>query len=123
MFSIQQLDQHVTHDQQVQEENSGPVVLVNIFHVKPEEADQLIKVWGDILRTFRSAPGFLSAQFHQGTAGSGTVLNYAVWESAAYYRAAYEDPTFRSKLPGYPDGAVATPHLFRKVAIENICVA
>lgn len=122
MFSLKEIDEYVTHDQQVEEQSEGPVVLVNIFHVKPEEGDELIATWGNIIRQFKSSPGFISAQFHRGTAGSGTFLNYAVWESVAHYRAAYTDPAFRSRLPGYPDGAVATPHLFEKVAIPNVCV-
>ena len=123
MFTIGELDQHVTHDQQTQDGTDGPVVLVNIFHVKPEEGDDLVALWGDIIRQFKNQPGYISAQFHQGLAGSGTFLNYSIWESTAHYHAVYNNPDFRSKLPGYPDGAVATPHLFRKVAIPGVCVA
>ena len=123
MFTIGELDKHVTHDQQTEDDTDGPVVLVNVFHVKPDEGADLIALWGDIIRQFKNQPGYISAQFHQGIAGSGTLLNYSVWESTAHYRAVYNDPAFRSKLPGYPDGAVATPHLFRKVAIAGVCVA
>lgn len=123
MFTIGQLDEHVTHDQQVEDTGEGPVVLVNIFHVAPEDGDDLAATWAAIIRRFKSSPGYISAQFHRGTAGSGTFLNYSVWESVAHYRAAYTDPAFRAELPGYPDGAVATPHLFRKVALPGVCVA
>lgn len=123
MLNVGELDQFVAHQDQLNDDNQGPVVLVNIFHVTPEQGDNLLTVWGDILRTSKSQPGFISAQFHRGVAGSGTFLNYAVWESIAYYRAAYENPAFRQQLPAYPDGTVATPHLFRKVAIDNVCVA
>lgn len=123
MLNVQELDQFVSHQDQLNDDSREPAVLINIFHVTPEQGDKLEAVWGDILRTFRSLPGFISAQFHRGTSGSGTFLNYSVWESVAHYRAAFENPEFRKKLVGYPDGAVATPHLFRKVAIENVCVA
>ena len=123
MLTIQELDQHVTHDQQVADSTPGPVVLVNILHVHPDDADQLEATWGDILRRFKSSPGWISAQFHRGAAGSGTFLNYSVWESTAHYRAAFTDPEFRSMLPGYPDGTVATPHLFTRAAVEGVCVA
>ena len=123
MFKIGELDEHVTHSQQTDDDTDGPVVLVNVFHVKPEEGDDLIALWGGIIRQFKNQPGYISAQFHQGIAGSGTFLNYSIWESTAHYRAVYNDPEFRSKLPGYPDGTVATPHLFRKVAIPGVCVA
>lgn len=123
MINVQELDQFVTHQNQLNDDSPEPAVLVNIFHVTPDQGDALVAVWGDILRTFRSLPGFISAQFHRGTAGSGTFLNYSVWESVAHYRAAFENPEFRNMLVGYPEGSVATPHLFRKVAIENVCVA
>lgn len=45
-----------------------------------------------------------------------------MWEGTAHYRAAYNNPDFRSKLPCYPNGAVATPQVFKKAAIENVCV-
>src|SRR5215475_10578536 len=54
---------------------------------------------------------------------SPTYLNYAVWESTAHYRAAFGHPEFRAKLPSYPSSVVASPHLFQKVAVPNICVA
>ena len=123
MVHIAALDAHVDHDTQIADTAPGPVVLVNIFHVAPEHGDDLAEVWGDLLRRFRTAPGFLSAQFHRGTAGSGTFLNYAVWESTAAYRAAYEDPRFRALLAGYPPETVATPHLFVKQAVAGVCTA
>lgn len=122
-FTLKELDQYVTHDEQVKDPAEGPVVLVNIFHVDPAEMDDLVSRWGDIIRTYKSAPGFISAQFHRGTGGSGTLLNYAVWESIAHYAACYNDPAFREMIADYPAGAVATPHLFRKEAIEDVCVA
>ena len=123
MFKMQEMDGFVAHDEQIKDESPDAVVLVNVFHVNPEQGDELMAVWGDLLRTFKSQPGFISAQFHRGTAGSGTFLNYSVWESVTHYRAAYENPAFRARLTEYPDSAVATPHLFHRVAIENVCVA
>ena len=123
MFTIGELDEHVTHDQQTQDDVDGPVVLVNDFHVEPEQGDDLTAPWGDLIRQFKDQPGYLSAQLHRGTAGSGTFLNHSVRESTAHHRAAYDDPDFRSKLPGHPEGTVATPHLLRRVAIAGVCVA
>lgn len=96
---------------------------MNIFHVAPDQADDFVSAWGDIIRKFKSVPGFISAQFHRGTAGSGTFVNYAVWESVVHYRAAFANPDFQDLIAGYPDGTVATPHLFRREAIQNVCVA
>ncbi len=33
------------------------------------------------------------------------------------------NPEFRAKLSAYPASAVASPHLFQKVAVPDICVA
>ncbi|GAB3599271.1 hypothetical protein GCM10027586_01670 [Kineococcus gypseus] len=123
MVQVLPLDAHVDHDAQLADDTPGPVVLVNVFHVDPEHGDDLLAAWGDVLRRFRTAPGFLSAQFHRGTAGSGTFLNYALWESTAAYRAAYEDPAFRELLVTYPPETVATPHLFTKQAVASVCTA
>ena len=37
--------------------------------------------------------------------------------------AAFGHPEFRGKVPTYPSSVVASPHLFQKVAVPNICVA
>ncbi|MEM7188283.1 MAG: antibiotic biosynthesis monooxygenase, partial [Pseudomonadota bacterium] len=68
-------------------------------------------------------PGYTSTQLHQGLAGSATFLNYAIWESAAAFRAAFTNPEFQSRIAQYPDSAVASPHLFRKLAVAGHCVA
>jgi len=50
-------------------------------------------------------------------------LNYAVWESVAHFRAAFTHPDFQRALGAYPSSAVASPHLFSRVAIPNLCAA
>ena len=67
-------------------------------------------------------PGFISAQFHRGVGGGGTLLNYAVGENIASCRAACQDPAFRHMIAGCPAGAIATPHLLRKEPIAEVCV-
>jgi heme-degrading monooxygenase HmoA len=68
-------------------------------------------------------PGFISTQLHRGTAGSGTFLNYAVWQSVAHFREAFANPEFNAQLGAYPDSATTRPHLFRKIEVPGICVA
>ena len=41
MFTLKELDEYVTHDQQVEDSTDGPVVLVTIFHVDPSEIEDL----------------------------------------------------------------------------------
>lgn len=122
MLKIEQLDANVSHDDQIADASEGPVTLVNIFHVSPGDADAFVEMWGDVVREFKSSPGYISAQFHRGTAGSTTFLNYSVWESVGAYRGAFNNPTFRARIKDYPDSTVATPHLFRKEAIADVCV-
>jgi quinol monooxygenase YgiN len=123
VLSLEPMDQYVSHETQLADDRTGPVVLVNVFHVPPDRGDELADFWAGILRRFKDQPGFISAQFHRGTAGSGTFLNYAVWESTAHYRAAFGNPEFQALLDGYPEGTVATPHLFAKVAVPDVCIA
>jgi hypothetical protein len=50
-------------------------------------------------------------------------MNYAVWESVDHFRQAFTHPEFRNHIADYPSSAVASPHLFEKMAVPNICVA
>jgi len=122
MVTFVEMDEGVSIQDQLKD-TGGPVVLINKFTVKPEEADRLLEAWTADAAWFKRQPGFISTQLHRGIAGSGTFLNYAVWESTAHFREALSNPEFRTKLVHYPPSAVASPHLFRKVAVPNICVA
>jgi heme-degrading monooxygenase HmoA len=122
MLKLQEMDKIVSVQHQLGDCGTEPVVLVNIFHVAPEQADALLAAWADDARFFRGQPGFISTQLHRGIAGSGTFMNYAIWESVGAFRAAFGSPEFRTKLAQYPDTAIASPHLFRKVAVEGLCV-
>jgi heme-degrading monooxygenase HmoA len=123
MLELQELDPAVSIRDQLNDEGNEPVVLINVFHVSPEKADALIAAWADDARYFKGQPGFISTQLHRGIAGSGTYLNYAVWESVGAFKAAFGNPIFHAKLQHYPEGATGSPHLFRKMAVEGLCVA
>jgi heme-degrading monooxygenase HmoA len=123
MIKLQELDETVSIRDQLQERSKDPVVLVNVFHVAPGAADALVKAWEKDARYFKEQPGFISTQLHRGISGSGTFLNYAVWESVGAFRAAFANPLFQSRLADYPDGTRGAPHLFRKLAVSGICVA
>ncbi len=99
------------------------MILVNTFTVPAEDADRLLSAWAGDAALMKRQPGFISTQLHCGIAGSGTFLNYAVWESVAHFRSAFTDPEFRARLGDYPESATISPHLFRKMAMPGICVA
>jgi hypothetical protein len=50
-----------------------------------------------------------------------TFVNVAVWESVADMRNAATSPEFQASLQNYPASAVASPHLFTRVAVPGIC--
>jgi heme-degrading monooxygenase HmoA len=87
MAKIVEMDERVTISAQW-EENVGPVILINKFSVNSEDIDQFLKAWAAEAGKFKEQPGFISTQLHRGIGGSGTFVNYAVWESAAHFKKA-----------------------------------
>ena len=122
MMQLIEMDETVTLQQQMGQE-VGPVILINKFSVKPEEAEQLLAAWAADAAFFKRQPGFISAQLHRGVGGSGVFINYAVWESVKHFRRAFSQPEFQESMKAYPPSTIASPHLFQKVAVPNICVA
>ena len=103
--------------------DAGPVVLVNVFTLDNADEQSFLQIWQDDAAFMKRQPGFISTQLHRAIGDRPTYLNYAVWESTAHFRAAFTHPEFRSKISAYPSSAVASPHLFQKVAVPDICVA
>jgi len=101
----------------------SPIVLVNVFTLDKADEETFLRVWQDDAAFMKRQPGFISTQLHRAVGDSPTYLNYAVWESTAAFRAAFTHSEFAAKLSTYPSSAVATPHLFQKVAVPDICVA
>ena len=119
-MQLRELDERVTYRQQLQDE-SGPVVLINVFTVAPEDQERLVDAWARDAAFMKRQPGFVSAQLHRGTAGSSTFVNVAEWESARALGDAFSSPEFQERITHYPASAVAAPHLFDKVAVPGIC--
>lgn len=103
--------------------DASPVVLVNVFTLDKADEQSFLQVWQNDAAFMKGQPGFISTQLHRAIGESPTYLNYAVWESTAHFRAAFMHPEFRSRISGYPNSAVASPHLFQKTAVPGICVA
>jgi heme-degrading monooxygenase HmoA len=116
-----EMDDKITLSEQMEEENVGPVILINKFNVKPEEVDQWLRAWTADAAYFKSQAGFISTQLHRGIGGSCVFVNYAVWESTELYKRAFKNQEFQ-RLEKYPPSTVASPHLFKKVAVPGICV-
>src|SRR5208337_937475 len=122
MSLLRPLDPAFPIERQV-ELDAGPVVLVNVFTLDKSDEQTFLETWEDDAAFMKRQPGFISTQLHRAIGESPTYLNYAVWESTAAFRAAFTHPEFRAKLSLYPSSAVASPHLFQKVAVPGICVA
>jgi heme-degrading monooxygenase HmoA len=121
MVALVEMDEKVSIQDQL-EDTGGPVILINRFTVKADQADQLVRAWANDAAWMKQQAGFISAQLHRGIAGSGVFLNYAVWESTAHFRAAFLNPEFKARLSQYPSSSIVSPHLFRKIAVSGICV-
>ncbi|RQR59611.1 antibiotic biosynthesis monooxygenase [Burkholderia sp. Bp9125] len=101
---------------------AAPAILVNVFTLDIADEPAFLQAWQEDAAFMKRQPGFISTQLHRAIGERPTYLNYAVWESTAHFRAAFTHPEFRAKLTAYPASAVASPHLFQKVAVPGICV-
>lgn len=122
MARIKELDTIVTLADQMQTEE-GPVVLINLFTVDAEDEKALLRAWAHDADFMKSQPGYISTQLHQGIAGNSTFVNYAIWQNVQSFRDAFTHPEFQRRIADYPASAVARPHLLRKLAVEDHCVA
>jgi quinol monooxygenase YgiN len=126
MVKIVDMDEKVTLSKQlegdVDGDGGGAVILLNKFTVQPDDVDEFLKVFQATTKVMKQQPGFISAQLHRGIAGSSTFFNYAVFESAEHFKRAFNTPEFRSSMARLPPNTVMSPHLFKKVAVPDICV-
>ncbi len=120
MLQLKPLDPVVPIFQQINAEHS-PVILVNVFDVAASDIPALLEAWSADANWMKQQPGYISTQLHRGIAGSTVFMNYAIWESVAHFRAAFTHPDFTSALERYPSSAVASPHLFERLAVPNLC--
>ncbi|MDA9445708.1 antibiotic biosynthesis monooxygenase [Bradyrhizobium sp. CCBAU 21359] len=122
MSLLRPLDPSFPIDRQIAID-ANSVVLVNPFTLDKADEAAFLKTWQDDAAFMKRQPGFISTQLHRALGDSSTYLNYAVWESTAHFRAAFTHPDFLAKIASYPASAIASPHLFQKVAVPGICVA
>ena len=122
MPKVVEMDESVSIFSQMNEDVS-PVILINKFNVNPSESDEFVKAWAEEAEKFKGQPGFISTQLHRGIGGSGIFINYAVWESTAEFKNAVNkvmNP--HDRMSKYPPSTVASPHLFKKVAVAGVYV-
>ncbi len=122
MLKMEELNSLVTYEEQLHEEHHGPVVLMILFSVEAKEVEAFRTAWAKDAAFTKAQPGFISAQLHQGIQGSNTFLDYAIFESVAALEAMTRQPEFGPLRELYPNSATASLHLFRQVAVPNICL-
>jgi len=122
MVAVEHLDPATPLMTQLQAD-VGPVVLVNTFFVPREAMPAFLACWRDDAALMKASPGFISTQMHRGIADSQLLVNVASWESTEALRAAHADPRFRERSSRLPDGVIAYPHVFERIAVEGVCVA
>jgi len=121
-MKIEELDPTTPLMAQLQQK-TGPITLINTVTVPREMREKFLETWREDASFMKAQPGFISTQLHQGTADSQVMVNVAVWESSEALFRAFSDPEFQKASSKYPEGIVAYPHVFEKVAIEGLCVA
>ncbi len=121
-MKIQDLDPSTPFMAQLHQK-TGPITLVNTFVMAEELIDGFLEVWAQDAAFMKASPGCISTQLHRGTAGSNALVNVAIWESTEAIFAAFSTPEFQAAAAKYPEGVVASPPIFEKIAVKGICVA
>jgi quinol monooxygenase YgiN len=76
----------------LEETQTSPVVLINVFTVAPENQQRLIDILTAATRgSVDQEPGFISATLHRSLDGSKVTM-YARWENAEAYAAMRRKP-------------------------------
>ena len=117
------IEPNVTFKDQLASSEDGPIVLLNIFTVAPEDMQAMLDIWGEDSGVMKRQPGFISAQLHKGVAGTNVFVNYAIWESIEAFRNAHKNPEFQAVIARTPASAVTQPMLLKKIAVPGVCVA
>ncbi|MFI9169828.1 antibiotic biosynthesis monooxygenase family protein [Streptomyces lincolnensis] len=120
MLAFGQLDES-THHRDQQKEKAGPVTVINTLLAPEGKEDEVVAAWTADAEYMKKSGSLLSVQLYRGIAGSRLFTNVAVWKSTEHLREALGTPEFASYVDSYPDGTVAYPHLYQKIAVEGIC--
>lgn len=123
MPQLKELNESVSLAQQIESTEEGPIVLINVFTIEPSDEEELIAAWSHDAEFMKQQSGYISTQLHKAIGDSPTFINYAVWESVESFRAAFENPEFQRRIGRYPENAVVSPHLFKKLSVAGHCVA
>jgi heme oxygenase (mycobilin-producing) len=76
--------------------DSGPVTLINVFEIRPEQLDGFLGEWHQRADFMAKQPGFQSFRLHRALSPDTRfqLVNVAEWDSAEALRAATSQPEF-----------------------------
>jgi quinol monooxygenase YgiN len=89
MAKFVEMDEKETLIDQMEDEVSDPVILIDKFNVNIEQLDRFLNAWKQDATKFKRQPGLVSVQLHKGIGKSGVFINYVVWESMKHYKDAF----------------------------------
>lgn len=93
-----------------------PVVLINVFEVPADQAEQFIAAWEQTREYMRAQPGYLETALHQALATDADFMfvNIARWRTPEAFAAAISSPEFRASAANVV-GYRQHPSLYRIV--------
>lgn len=103
-------------------ESSGATVLIDMLVAPAGRRDEVLAAWSEHAKLMRQHPGLISAQMHQGTGGSNTLVNVAVWESAQALLEGVSSEEFDKINSLYPDGTICRRLLTERIAVPGVCL-
>ncbi|KAH7043796.1 hypothetical protein B0J12DRAFT_742714 [Macrophomina phaseolina] len=109
------VDPSTPFEDQLKATHTGPVVLLNVFHVPDGKLEEAIAVWQRCADILFKEPGCISAQLHRGIGGADIMVNYAVWESVAHLMAGLNGEEFRVVREQFPQGTTMSPSVLQKL--------
>ena len=96
------------------------VTLINVFTVKPEDQDRLVKALVNATETtMQHIDGFISANIHKSLDGE-RVTNYAQWRSREAFEAIMKNPEALKHMKPIMEYAASEPHLYEVVDVHHV---
>jgi hypothetical protein len=100
----------------------GPVILINKFNVKEEQVQEFLEAWQMMLSTLNNNQGSFLHSFIVELVEAACFSTTPFGNQNERLKRAFNTPEVKFRLDRYPSTVVASPHLFKKVAVPGICV-
>ncbi|MFE7129088.1 antibiotic biosynthesis monooxygenase family protein [Streptomyces sp. NPDC057617] len=123
MMEIRNIDESCPFFTQVEQSDDSPVTVINTFIAPEGGIEACLEAWAKECEVMTAQPGFISAQLYRGVGDSRVLTNVAVWESGTALKAVFARKDFADSLILPPEGSVAYPVLYQKMAMPGICAA